>query len=297
MDVSRLPPFIALRALEAAARHRSYSRAADELAVTHGAVSQQIRRLEEELGVTLFIRQGNQMIPTPAALALAGEVGEALTTLRRGVESVRLQAGGPLVLSVVPAFATRWLAPRLGRMSAEVDEAELLLRVETRMADFVADGVDAGLRHGDGNWPGLETAPLFMDRLFAVASPDFRDRHAIARPADIAAAPLLHHTVWPWRRWFEQMGLGEAPPARGLVFEDSAMLLDAAAQSMGVALARSGLVGEDLRSGRLVRLFADELCADMGYFLVWRCDSPKLTRIHRLRDWLVAEAAREAGGV
>jgi LysR family glycine cleavage system transcriptional activator len=295
--MNRLPPFIALRALESAARHQSYSRAADELAVTHGAVSQQIRRLEEELGVTLFVRQGNLMAPTPPALALAGEVTQALATLRRGVEAVRVQAGGPLVLSTVPAFATRWLAPRLGRMTAEVDEAELLLRVESRMADFVADGVDAGLRHGEGNWPGLEVAPLFMDRLFAVASPDFRDRHAIASLADMIGKPLLHHTVWPWRKWFERMSLGEAPPARGLVFEDSAMLLDAAVQGMGVALARSGLVGEDLRSGRLVRLFADELCADMGYFLVWRADSPKLARIHRLRDWLVAEAARETDGV
>jgi LysR family glycine cleavage system transcriptional activator len=295
--MTRLPPFIALRALEAAARHRSYSRAADELAVTHGAVSQQIRRLEEELGVTLFVRQGNLMVPTLQAQTLAGEVAEALKALRRGVEAVKVEAGAPLVISTVPAFATRWLAPKLGRMTAEIEEAELLLRVETRMADFVTDGVDAGLRHGDGIWPGLEVAPLFMDRLFAVASPAFRDRHAIAAPADILDKPLLHHTVWPWRKWFERMGLGAAPPARGLVFEDSAMLLDAAIQGMGVALARSGLVGEDLRSGRLVRLFADELCADMGYFLVWRADNPKQARIHRLRDWLVAEAAREADGV
>ncbi len=295
--MSRLPPFIALRALEAAARHQSYSRAADELAVTHGAVSQQIRRLEEELGTTLFVRQGNGMVPTASALTLAGEVAQALAGLRRGVEAVREQCGGPLVLSTVPAFATRWLAPKLGRLTSEIEETELLLRVEMRMADFVTDGVDAGLRHGEGNWPGLEVAPLFMDRLFPVASPEFLTQHPMAAPADILDKPLLHHTVWPWRQWFERMGLGLAPPARGLVFEDSAMLLDAAVQGMGVALARSGLIGEDLRSGRLVRLFADELCADMGYFLVWRADNPKLARIHRLRDWLVAEAAREADGV
>lgn len=293
--MSRLPPFIALRALEAAARHRSYSRAADELAVTHGAVSQQIRRLEEDLGVTLFVRQGNQMLPTPAALALAGEVGTALTSLRRGVETVRVQATAPLVLSTVPAFATRWLGPRLARMTAEVGEAELSLKVETRMADFVTDGVDAGLRHGDGIWPGLEVQPLFEDRLFPVASPDLLAVHPIRALKDLATVPLLHHAVWPWRLWFDRWGLGEAPAARGLVFEDSALLLDAAAQGMGVALARSGLVGEDLRAGRLVRLFPDELCPDLGYFLVWRGDSPKLSRIHRLRDWLVAEV--RAGGV
>lgn len=291
----RLPPFISLRALEAAARHRSYSRAADELAVTHGAVSQQIRRLEEELGVTLFVRQGNQMCPTPAALSLAGEVGAALTTLRRGVETVRVQAAAPLVLSTVPAFATRWLGPRLARMTAEVGEAELSLKVETRMADFVTDGVDAGLRHGDGNWPGLEVQPLFEDRLFPVASSDLLASRPVRALQDLATVPLLHHAVWPWRLWFDRWGLGEAPAARGLVFEDSALLLDAAAQGMGVALARSGLVGEDLRAGRLVRLFPDELCPDLGYFLVWRADSPKLPRILRLRDWLVAEV--RAGGV
>lgn len=293
--MSRLPPFIALRALEAAARHQSYSRAADELAVTHGAVSQQIRRLEEELGVTLFVRQGNLMAPTPQALTLAGEVAEALKSLRRGVEAVRIEADAPLVLSTVPAFATRWLAPRLGRLTAEVEEAELLLRVEARVADFVTDGIDCGLRHGDGNWPGLETARLFMDRLFAVASPDFLASHDIETPADLVTAPLVHHTLWPWRLWFDRMGIGAPPAPRGLVFEDSAMLLDAAVQGMGAALARSGLVGEDLRSGRLVRLFSDELCPDLGYSLVWRADNPKLTRIHRLRDWLINEAAREDG--
>lgn len=293
--MSRLPPFIALRALEAAARHRSYSRAADELAVTHGAVSQQIRRLEEELGATLFVRQGNQMAPTPAARALAGQVGEALATLRRGVEAVRVQAHAPLVISTVPAFATRWLGPRLARMTAEVGETELSLRVETRMADFVTDGVDAGLRHGDGNWPGLAVQPLFEDKLFPVASPELLARHPLTSLADLAAAPLLHHAIWPWRLWFDRLGLSESPEARGLVFEDSAMLLDAAVQGMGVALGRSGLMGEDLKAGRLVRLFSEEICPDLGYYLVWRPDSPKLPRILRLRDWLVADV--RAGGV
>jgi LysR family glycine cleavage system transcriptional activator len=290
--MTRLPPFIALRALEAAARCQSYSRAADELAVTHGAVSQQIRRLEEELGVTLFVRRGNRMIPTPPAAILAADVAQALTILRRGVEAVRSQATAPLVLSTVPAFATRWLGPRLARMSAEVGEAELSLRVEARMVDFVADGVDAGLRHGDGDWPGLEIQPLLEDRLFPVASPGFLANHPLREMADLASAILLHNAIWPWRLWFDRLKLGEAPPARGLLFEDSALVLDAAAQGMGVALARSSLVGEDLKEGRLVKLFAEEISMDVGYFLVWRADSPKRARIERLRDWLVSEVRK-----
>lgn len=288
--MSRLPPFIALRALEAAARHRSYSRAADELAVTHGAVSQQIRRLEDAFGARLFVRRGNLMEPTAAALKLAGRVAEAVATLAEGVADLTSEAArAPLMFSTVPAFAARWLAPRLGRLPAGV--GELQLRVEERMADLVSDGVDAGLRHGVGPWPGLVSTPLFPETLFPVCSPEFLTRHPIARPEDLRHVPLLRHTIWRWSLWFQVMRIEAPEQAGSLIFDDSALLVEAAAQGLGVALARNGLVDQDLASGRLVRPVEGEVGARGGYHFVWREDSPKLPRILGLRDWLLQEAA------
>lgn len=294
--MSRLPPFLALRALESASRHRSYSRAAAELNVTHGAVSQQVRRLEAEFGLRLFHRQGNAMIPTPAAAALAARVAEGLSVMEKGVEELRSDAAcAPLVVTVVSHFANRWLGRRLPRLTADLGGEVFTLRVEDRLVDFVAEGVDVGLRHGSGDWPDLETAPILMDSLFPVCSPDFLARHPLNEPADLLNVPLLRQTFRSWNLWMRCVGL-EAPPAQGgLIFEDSALLVDAAIHGLGVALARSGLVEEDLRAGRLVRPFPEAVDARAGYFVVWRADNPKLPRIHRLRDWLIKETARDAG--
>ena len=156
----RLPPFSSLVALEAAARYRSYSRAAQELFVTHGAVSQQVRKLEDELGVQLFARRGNQMEPTATGAALAARVGEAMGILRQGVDSARRAASGPIVISAGPAFATSWLSPQLARLSNETGELDLTIRVEDRVADLATDGVDVALRRPD--MPVDEIVVLFQ---------------------------------------------------------------------------------------------------------------------------------------
>lgn len=285
----RLPPFSTLTALEAAARHRSYSRAAQELFVTHGAVSQQIRKLEDELGVRLFVRRGNSMEPTATGAALAQSVGDSLAGLRRGVEAARNAACGPIVISTGAAFATRWLVTRLARVSAEADEPDLTVRVEDRVADLTSDGVDIALRFGLGPWPGLSSTTLINERLFPVCSPAFLQRHPVARPEDLLGVPLLRHTHLPWRIWFTAQGLGEPELPPGLAFDDTSMMLDAAAQGLGMALARSGLSERDLRDGRLVRPLAGAVEAPTSHHFVWRDDSPKLARILRLRDWFVAE--------
>jgi Transcriptional regulator len=291
----RVPPFFALRALEAAARHRSYSRAAAELSVTHGAVSQQIRKLEDELGARLFERRGNAMIPTAEAERLAREVGRAHDILKNAVAAFAKAAErDPLVVSLDPQFANRWLPARLPGLVSHPAGANLELRVDSRLADFVTDGVDMGVRYGAGAWPGVETARLFRETLLPVCSPDLLARCPMAEPADLLAAPLLHHSHRPWSLWFEPFGL-EAPPQQGMIFEDSVMLLEAAAQGLGVALARSGLIEQDLRSGRLVRPFELDVPSDLGFWAVWRADSRKLRRIHALRDWLMAAAGGEGG--
>lgn len=287
----RLPPFFALRALEAAARHCSYSRAAEELSVTHGAISQQIRRLETELGARLFERRGNAMIPTPAARDLAGDVGRGLGVLQNAVAKFSAAAErDPLVVSLDSQFATRWLPSRLPRLLAEPAGANLELRVEDRRADFTTDGVDIAVRYGAGRWADVEVRHMFTETLFPVCSPAIAAQHPMRQPSDLLTAPLLHHGHRPWSLWFSAFGLTQ-PPRKGPLFDDSAMLLEAAAQGMGVALARSGLIERDLATGRLVRPLEGGIASELGYFVVWRADSRKLGRIEALRDWLVAEAA------
>jgi LysR family transcriptional regulator, glycine cleavage system transcriptional activator len=286
----RLPPFFALRALEAAARHKSYSRAAQELSVTHGAVSQQIRRLEAELGARLFERRGNAMIPTPEAQRLASEVARGLDVLKNAVADFAAAAvRDPLVVSLDPQFANRWLPVRLPRLLADPAGANLELRVEERLVNFVTDGADMAVRYGAGRWPGIEAVPLISEILHPVCSPEFLARHPLHQPADVLGVPLLHHGHRPWSLWLHQFGI-EAPPVQGILFEDSVMLLEAAAQGIGVALARSGLIEQDLRTGRLMRPFDVGAASELGFWVVWRPDSRKLGRVGALRDWLLAEA-------
>jgi len=289
----RLPPFSSLVALEAAARHRSYSRAADELFVTHGAVSQQVRKLEEELGVQLFARRGNQMEPTPTGAALAARVGEAIGALREGVDIARRAASGPIVVSTGTAFATRWLVTQLARLTAETGELDLTIRVEDRLADLSTDGADVALRFGEGPWPGTEAVRLIDEVMFPVCSPALLKRHPIEKPEDLVKAPLLRHTDLPWSTWFRAMGV-EAPvlsPALG--FDNSAMMLDAAAQGLGFALARSGYAKRDLEDGRLVRPLPGQVEVETGHNFVWRAENPKLPRILKLRDWFLKETEGE----
>ncbi len=293
--MTRLPPFFALRALEAAARRRSYSRAAEELAVTHGAVSQQIRKLEAELGARLFERRGNSMIPTPAAARLAGEVGAAMATLQDAVATFRDAAElEPLHISLEPQFASRWLPSRLPRLLGDPAGFNLDFTVDEAISNFVTDGVDVAIRYGGGGWAGQESVPLVLETLTPLCSPDFAARHTIAEPADLLKVPLLHHTHRPWSLWFNDLGIAP-PPVDGLTFSDSVMLTEAAVQGLGVALARSGLVEQDLRTGRLVTPLDRSVDSGLGFHVVWRADSRKLRRIEALRDWLLTEVAAGAG--
>jgi LysR family glycine cleavage system transcriptional activator len=295
LTMVRLPPYFALRALEAAARHRSYSAAAKELTVTHGAVSQQIRRLEAELGARLFRRRGNGMIPTPEAARLAERIAAAQAVLQEAIQEFASSAAGdPLVVSIDPQLGVRWLPPRLPRLMADPAGANLDLRFEERMADFITDGVDVGLRYGRGQPAGVESALLFREQLFPVCSPSLAGREAIRTPQDLLAAPLLRHTHRPWRLWFSGFGLREPPPS-GPELADSLMIIEAAVQGLGVALARSSLVQHDLETGRLVRLLPEAIENDFAFYVAWRADNPKLARIHALRDWLVAEIGARPG--
>jgi LysR family glycine cleavage system transcriptional activator len=201
-------------------------------------------------------------------------------------------------LSLEQGFARRWLGPRLLRLRQETGEHDLDLRLENRLAGFVGEGIDAAIRYGDGAWPGFETVKLFSVRFFPVCSAPFLAAHPLAQPADLYNVPLLRHThpLWSWPHWFHTLGL--APPAnRGLMFDDSSLMLDAAAEGAGVALARDLLVEKDLQSGKLVRPLAAEVESPSSYFLVWRSDGARLPRTLALRDWLLREASQAGNEV
>ncbi len=288
--MTRLPSFLALRALEAAARHHSYSRAAQELSVTHGAVSQQIRRLEAELGATMFERRGNSMQPTAQAQRLAGEIARALDILRDGVTAFTGAAPlEPLVLSVGGFMARRWLPARLPRLMADPAGAGLQIQVVDRQVDLVAEGVDAAVRNGPGRWEGMRSHRLYTEDMYPVCTPQVARALNLRAPQDLLKAPLLHLRSRPWSIWFDQIG-GSAPPA-GQQYDDALLMIEAAAQGLGVALVVGGMVDEELTSGRLVRPLGDGVAARVDVFLIWPRGSRKLARIHALRDWLLAEVA------
>jgi LysR family glycine cleavage system transcriptional activator len=278
-----------LRALEAAVRHHSYSSAAAELHVTHGAISHHIRQLETALETPLFQRRGNGMEPLPAAAKLAVSVSTALSILGRAVEETSgSPASSPLILSVEQGFARKWLVKHLGRLQEETGEADLDIRLENRWADFVGDGVDAAIRFGDGVWPGYEVTSLFRVSLFPVCSPRLVAKYGSMSPADLYGLPLLRHThpMWSWPTWFRELGLAP-PPDRGPTFDDSSLMLEASVEGLGVALARSNLVVDDLAQGRLVKPCQEETFCSSGYFFVWRSGHSKNDRIQRLREWLM----------
>jgi LysR family glycine cleavage system transcriptional activator len=314
--MAHLPSLFALRALEAAARHGSYSAAARELGVTQGAVSQQIRSLETRIGTRLFTRRGNRMVPTPVAARFAEEVREALKRLGTALDIVERGASQQsLVLSIENRFGSRWLGPKLPRLLAHEAGLSLEIRVEERVANFVTDGVDAAVRFGRGDWPGLESQRLTADRLWVVCSPEFAVDHPIEHPRDLLYVPLIHNSENLWPLLFDQHALPN-PPAQGLIANDTLVTLDAVGRGVGAALVRSSMVEEDLRLGKLVRPIADSIPMplnfiragelvrfvraeepappELGYFLVWPLESRKRNRIELLRDWLADAAAQSA---
>ncbi len=294
----RLPPLNALRAFEAAARHGGFAKAADELAVTPAAVSQQVRLLEADLGVALFHRLPRGLVLTEAGRGALPELRDAFAGLARAVEEMRGGApAGPLVVSVLPSFARLWLGPRLPRFVAAHPEIALTVRAETRSADFARDPVDAGVRYGRGVYPGLHVRLVLTEEVFPVCAPALAEgppplrrledlrRHALLHERD-SAEPSLD-----WATWLREVGTGAAEAAAGPGFTDGAMLVEAAVRGMGVALGRGALVTDELLAGRLARPLPLSRPAEFAYFAVTRDGRERHPRVRAFLDWLEGEAA------
>ena len=300
MSLTRLPPLNALRAFVAAARHSSFVKAARELNVTPAAVSQQIRLLEELLGVALFVRLPRGLTLTEAARAALPEFERGFTHLARAANDLRGgSVAGPLVISVIPSFAGRWLVPKLTHFVATYPDIEITLRAELRNVDFAREQVDLGIRYGKGGYPGLETRLLLTEEVFPVCAPSLLNGPAALRKLeDLRQHVLLHdrqltgeEPSLTWRAWLVGTGLQDFDPDRGPGFTDAVMMLDAAIRGLGVALGRSALVMDDLASGRLVRPLPLGRPADYAYFVVAPEGHSRNPRVRLAMEWLEDQAA------
>jgi LysR family glycine cleavage system transcriptional activator len=255
--MSHLPSLQTLRAFEAAGRLKSYSKAADELGLTHGAVSHRIRELEGRLGVTLFQRTGNSMQLTEAGLKLDAQVRQGLSLLEQAFTPPRVaqKSGKQIVVTSVSSLASTWLFSRLGEYRAENPDIDFDLRVADGLSDYKNEGIDLGVRLGRGGWSGLHAVKLFDEALTPVCTPAYRDRLDLRTPEDLSRATLLRNPWTPWARWFRAANLDWPEPARGPMFDDAPLLLRAALEGQGVALGRQWLAVDEVRAGRLVTQF------------------------------------------
>jgi LysR family transcriptional regulator, glycine cleavage system transcriptional activator len=291
----RLPPLNALKVFEVAARCANFTRAAQELGVSQAAVSQHVKALEASLGLKLFTRDGKRLVITRAGRQYLAIVGDALDRIAVGTDRLlHRKPASILSVSTSPDFGAKWLVHRLGRFTAAYPEIDLRVSTTDRQVDLIAEHVDLAIRHGDGHWAGLDAIALCQERLVPVCSPKLLSGgNGISQASDLLKHPLLRLDGWvTWSKWFAAAGVA-APARRGPVLNQASMLIDAAAEGQGVALARTTLAAWDLRHGRLVVPIEVSLPLENTYWIVY----PKLAagdaRIVTLRDWLLAEAAAE----
>jgi LysR family glycine cleavage system transcriptional activator len=289
----RLPPLNALKAFEAAARSESFTRAAEELCVTQGAVSQQVKALETTLGVKLFHRERQRLQITDAGREYLGVVRDALDRIALGTERlVQRQTSGVLTVSTSPDFAAKWLVHRLGRFAEAHPDIDLRVSATMHQVDFAREDVDVAVRHGDGLWVGLDVVRLCSEQLFPVCSPKLvSGGKRITKPMDLLKFPLLRLDDWKtWSRWFDAAGVSP-PITQGPVLNRASMLIDAAVNGQGIALARTALAAWDLINGRLIRPIDVFLRMSHAFWIVCPKATSALPKIRLFREWLLAEAA------
>ncbi|MBK3735925.1 transcriptional regulator GcvA [Azospirillum brasilense] len=293
----QIPPLNGLRAFEAAARHLSFTRAAEELNVTQSAISHQIRTLEDRLGIRLFRRLNQALVLTDAGQLLLPSVRDAFARLATGLERVmEHERSGVLTMSVSPSFASRWLMSRIGRFRARHPEIHLRISVSQHEIDFEREAdIDIGLRHGLGVWEGLRADRFLDDAVFPVCSPALlQGPTPLGQPADLRHHVLVEETGHSyWATWLAMAGLGDLKPSSEMVFDEIGIAIEAAENGQGIAMARGTLVLEELASGRLTRLFDLALPGDFGYYLVCpevTADRPKIAAFRR---WIMEEGAAD----
>jgi LysR family transcriptional regulator, glycine cleavage system transcriptional activator len=297
---ARLPSLNGLRAFEAAARHLSFTLAAAELNVTQTAISHQIKRLEEELGLRLFIRKNRALALTPKAKDYLPGVRAAFNDLRLATDRLlRKDDDNVLTISTLSSLAAKWLLPRLSTFQEAHPSIDVRITTSTGLVDFRSGDVDAAIRYGRGHWPGLRTQWLMADELFPVCSPVLLNGDKPLRvPEDLAHHTLLHSSgnfEDDWRQWLTAAGLpANISKQRGVTFDVSFMTVQAAIDGIGVAMGRTSYVQDDIAKGRLVVPFKIALPADAGFYLVSPEAADEPPKLKLFRQWLIAAAQHKS---
>lgn len=294
---ARLPSLNGLRAFEAAARHLSFTLAAQELNVTQTAISHQIRRLEEELGIRLFIRQNRSLALTSQAIEYLPGIRAAFQDLRSATDRLLRNDGDRvLTVSTLTSFAVKWLLPRLPSFQEKHPDIDVRITTSMELVDFRNDNVDAAIRFGRGQWPSLRADWLMAELLFPVCSPALlKGKQALRRPEDLARFTLLHTSAHDdWQLWLTAAGL---PPQLsqnpGLTFDLAFMTVQAAIDGIGVAMGQTTYVADDIAKGRLVVPFDITLPADAGFYIVAPQGNAAAPKITAFRDWLITTVGNE----
>ena len=303
----RLPPLNSLRAFEATARHLSFTRAAEELAVTPAAVSQQVKLLEEYYGVRLFRRLTRALRLTDTGQAALPAIREGFEKLAEGARQLRSHdQSGIVTVSVAPSFGAKWLVPRLHRFHDAYPEFDIRIDATDTLVNFDAEGVDIALRYGKGIYEGLCADVLMPEVSVPVCSPALvSGPNALKTPEDLRHHTLLH-VQWKmesdaapnWRMWLRAAGVEGVEAERGPRFSMESMAVEAAIEGQGVALAGAALVERDLKTGRLVRPFppAVNQATAFGYYLVYPQTTAENPKVAAFRTWVLAEVKRSSDG-
>ncbi len=292
----------ALRALEAAARHLNYTRAAEELFVTQSAISHQIKHIEEMWGIKLFARTGRRLLLTEAGHALVPVIRDFIRRITSTVEDLSETGDSPAALRVtlLQSFAFKWLVPRLGHFNHEYPDINVWISTSDELVSFDSENADLGIRLGYGNWGNLFEEPLLQEYVFPVCSPHFLEEYgAPEKPEDLLTLPLLRRSavdiLQRWRDWFKDAGVVIKKMPKGTQFPQTSLAVQAAIDDQGVALARSAHVLDDVKAGRLVRLFPEvKSKSNVAYFLVCTHGRENEPQIAAFRGWLKREAAESA---
>ena len=296
---ARLPSLNGLRAFEAAARHLSFTQAASELNVTQTAISHQIRRLEEELGIRLFIRKNRALALTPKARDYLPGVRAAFNDLRLATDRLlRKDDDHVLTVSTLASLAAKWLLPRLTAFQEAHPGIDVRITTSTALVDFRGGDVDAAIRYGRGNWQGLRAEWLMADDFFPVCSPALLNgKRPLKTPEDLRDHVLLHTSTNSddWRQWLTAAGLpSDISRQQGITFDLILMTVQAAIDGLGVAMGRTSYVQDDIAKGRLVVPFKISLPADAGFYLVSPQGVPEPPKLGAFRQWLIASAKNKA---
>ena len=298
--MNRLPPLNALRAFEAAGRHLSFTQAATELHVTPGAISQQIRALEDFLEVRLFRRMNRTIVLTEAGQLFLPMISSGFEQFSEAVAMLReRRSDGPLTITSAPSFMAKWLIPRLARFKARHPEIDVRIDTSDRLVDFVHEDIDVGIRFGNGIYPELDTVYLFSFDLIPVCSPELLQRHGgLHKVSDLKNHTLLHSNYdeldpgWPdWDMWLKVVGAEDVDTEHGIYFNQSDLLFQAALDGQGVALIANVMAEPEIKAGRLLQPFEQRLPVKLNYHLVTSPQKAKTAKVTAFREWILDESA------